>query len=278
MAENGYIKLARKSIESEIWLKPPLYWKIWTYILMKANFTDTEYAEAGTLFVTIDELIEAGSHYSGYRKIKPTKKQIWTILEYLRKPHGGNAEGTMVETRRGTHGLFVKVHKYRLYQHSDAYGGNYGGNYGGDTDGTVGELNNNKNYKNVRIKNNKLTTTGEKNEKKSNIPTLEEVKEECRRRGYIVSSDSFFETYEKTNWKNPEDDKPIRSWKAVLKAWNEREVERLANQPKKRSVGMPDYLIEQRDEFHGKSKKKKTTLKELAEEAKRKKEEGANVK
>jgi len=33
----GYILLSRRLIESEIWDKPPMYLKVWIYILTKAR-------------------------------------------------------------------------------------------------------------------------------------------------------------------------------------------------------------------------------------------------
>jgi hypothetical protein len=38
MENVGFIKLHRKIIESEIWFKPPEWFKIWTFILWEVNW------------------------------------------------------------------------------------------------------------------------------------------------------------------------------------------------------------------------------------------------
>lgn len=132
----GYIMLSRKIIESEIWDKPPLYLKVWIYILTKARHEKTKDYERGELLISIPELQEACTHKIGFRKETPTKKQIFTILEWLRNPHEGAHDGndekdtkaTMIGTTKTTRGLIVKVHNYNVYQSSKNYERNNEGN------------------------------------------------------------------------------------------------------------------------------------------------------
>ena len=120
MNENGYVKIARKSINSDIWKKPPLYWKIWSYILFKANYSDSGNLKRGEAFFTIKELQEIGSYYIGYREIKPSVKQIRSIINYLREPseslNEGHTKGAMIVTTKVTHGMLIKVLNYSKYQ------------------------------------------------------------------------------------------------------------------------------------------------------------------
>lgn len=132
----GYIMLSRKIIESEIWDKPPLYLKVWIYILTKARHEETKDYERGELLISIPELQEACTHKIGFRKETPSKKQIFTILEWLRNPHEGVHDGndekdtkvTMIGTTKTTRGLIVKVHNYNVYQSSKNYERNNEGN------------------------------------------------------------------------------------------------------------------------------------------------------
>ena len=77
----GYIIIARKSLESEIWEKPPLYWKVWCYLLMKASWRDHRNLRRGQLVTSLNDIAEGVAWYEGFRKIKPTKDQIFNILE-----------------------------------------------------------------------------------------------------------------------------------------------------------------------------------------------------
>ena len=121
----GYILLSRKLIESEIWEKPPLYLKVWMYLLMRAQFKPYKNLDRGELLVSIPELIEACSYKVGYRTEKPTKSQIFNILEWLRNSDEGAHEGyddaTMIETTKTTRGMVVKVLNYNVYQDSKNY-------------------------------------------------------------------------------------------------------------------------------------------------------------
>lgn len=121
----GYILVSRKLIESEIWEKPPLYLKVWMYLLMRAQYKPFKDLERGELVVSIPELIEACSYKVGYRTEKPTKSQIFNILEWLRNSNEGSDERysneTMIETTKTTRGMVVKVTNYNVYQDSKNY-------------------------------------------------------------------------------------------------------------------------------------------------------------
>lgn len=123
--EGGYILLSRKLVESEIWDKPPLYLKVWIYILTKAQHKPYKNFDRGELLITIPELIEACSYKVGYRTEKPTKSQIFNILEWLRNSNEGcnedNVNDTMIETTKTTRGMVVKVRNYNVYQDPKNY-------------------------------------------------------------------------------------------------------------------------------------------------------------
>ena len=141
---NGYVLISRSLVESEIWKKPPLYLKVWIWLLCNAQFKSYKGLERGELFTSIEEIRQACAYYSGYRKEIPSKKQIYSIIDWLRNPHGrdngGNADGTtggtMVVTTGGTHGMVVNICNFNKYQDPENYGRNDGRNTDGTTDGT----------------------------------------------------------------------------------------------------------------------------------------------
>jgi|SRR5690625_2317007 len=124
----GYILLSRKIIESEIWDKPPLYLKVWVYILSKVQHTEYKKLERGQTHISIPELMEACSWYVGYRKEKPTKDQIYNVIRWLRSGdeavHEDETSPTMITTTKATHGMLVEVCNYSFYQDSKNYENN----------------------------------------------------------------------------------------------------------------------------------------------------------
>ena len=164
----GYILLARKLISSGIMQKPPEYLKVFVYLLLKANHSNSEGLKRGQGYVSIPELIENTAYKVGYRKEKTSKKKIWNILEWLRNPYEGNYEGTtketMIVTTKVTHGVVYTISNYEHYQNPK----NYEGNDDGNDEGTTKELRrrrqgNNK-YKNDKelkeLKNEELKKKG----------------------------------------------------------------------------------------------------------------------
>ncbi len=122
--KKGFILLARKMISSDIFSKPPLYLKVWIYILSSAYHTESGGIQRGEFKTSIKEIQDACTFYVGYRKEVPTPKQIRSILEYLRKPCERNTKGAMIDTAKVTHGILIKVLNYDVYQNFKLYEGN----------------------------------------------------------------------------------------------------------------------------------------------------------
>lgn len=159
MTVNGYILLSKGILNSEIWNKPPLYMKVWVYLLTNANYNDYGNLQRGQLFTSIPEIQKACSYKVGYRTVEPSKKEIWGILEFLRNPDEGNCEGNakepMIVTTKVTHGMVVTICKYNDYQNPK----NYEGNSEGNDEGTAKELRRERqgnNIKNEKKRINKL--------------------------------------------------------------------------------------------------------------------------
>lgn len=139
LINGGYILLSRRIIESEIFKKPPLYLKVWVYLLSSAQHKKYKTLDKGQLFTSIPEIQEACSHMVGYRKETPTKDQIYNILEWLRKRCEdlceSNDSTTMITTTKATHGLLVNIEKYSFYQNPNNYESNDESNNENDTNG-----------------------------------------------------------------------------------------------------------------------------------------------
>lgn len=138
MVENkGWIKLYRQIIESEIFKKPPLYLKVWIYLLSRAQHKDFKDLKRGELWTSVPEIQEACSWYVGYRKVTPTYKEVYSVIQWLREPHeriyerttNGNTNGNMIVTTKATQGMLIKIENYNVYQEPKNYEGNTEGNY-----------------------------------------------------------------------------------------------------------------------------------------------------
>jgi len=171
----GYILLSRKLIESEIWKKPPLYLKVWIYLLSKAQHKDYKGLKRGQLWTSIPEIQEECSWYVGYRKVTPTKDQVYQVIEWLRNPNGkisrnpyesnyeSNDNTTMITTTKATQGMIIDIVNYNVYQDSRNYESNNEGNDENDTKAIREQRlpnNINKNVKNDNNnKNDNINTT-----------------------------------------------------------------------------------------------------------------------
>ncbi|WP_449623195.1 hypothetical protein [Robertmurraya sp. Marseille-Q9965] len=124
----GYINIARKIVDSEIWRKPPLYIKVWLYLLTKAQHSQYKSLRRGQLYTSIPEIIEACSWKVGYRKEKPRKDQVYQVIDWLRKNHENDYEeetkATMITTMKATQGLLITIDNYSYYQDAKNYESN----------------------------------------------------------------------------------------------------------------------------------------------------------
>lgn len=109
----GYFCVARKIFNSKIIDWPPLYFKLWVYLIGKANHKTVEIKgqvfNRGECLVTYEELQKIGSYNIGWRKETPTKSAIGNFLEKAR-------ENNMITTRKTTVGLFISIVNYDYYQ------------------------------------------------------------------------------------------------------------------------------------------------------------------
>lgn len=114
IVEGGFILIARKLFENELMDKPHLYFKLWAWMLFKANFKDHGKLKRGQFLTSIDEMREAMSYRVGYRKEKPSRDEIRNCYEAFTK-------ATMITTAKTTRGLIITVLNYERYQNPKNY-------------------------------------------------------------------------------------------------------------------------------------------------------------
>ncbi|WP_240455758.1 DnaD domain-containing protein [Virgibacillus sp. Bac332] len=108
----GYIKDYRKELQSDIWMMPPLYHRVWQFLKYKVNHRENKVPMRDGSFMTIKQ----GQHLTSMRKIanqvgyyeqgawkEPNPKTIKAILTWLEKQnmisidHGdGNRKYTLI--------------------------------------------------------------------------------------------------------------------------------------------------------------------------------------
>jgi len=118
----GYILLARRLLESDLMEKPPLYLKLWTWLLLKASHqieSGRGNLERGQLLTTLSDIREAGAYRMGNRREYPTFKQIRVALKYFR-------DNDMLDWRKTTRGMVITILNYDYYQDPGNYRQNSG--------------------------------------------------------------------------------------------------------------------------------------------------------
>lgn len=133
----GGFFVARTLFDSRIWRRPPLYLKVWLWILGRANHSDRKIKgvpyRRGELVTTYDEIIQSGAYYHNRKHIVPTLKQIRLILEWLKDqgmiqvfPIRGGERPTRADPRARTRaylGIRIVVVNYETYQDLGNYKG-----------------------------------------------------------------------------------------------------------------------------------------------------------
>jgi len=111
---DGYILLARRLTYSFLMDKPPLYLKLWIWMLFKARFKDGNKLKRGQFFTTIEEMRDAMSYQVGYRKEGPTRDMIRSAYEAF-------TNTTMITTAKTTRGMIITICNYERYQDPKNY-------------------------------------------------------------------------------------------------------------------------------------------------------------
>jgi len=106
MTHRGATVWARQTTESEVFcLKPAEWFKIWFYVVNRANHTDNKLFSRGENLMTYREIEESTN---------TTRSQVDGFIRWSKKEQ-------MLTTRKTTRGFVVKVLNYAKYQDWDTY-------------------------------------------------------------------------------------------------------------------------------------------------------------
>lgn len=126
----GCILLARTLLQSSIMGKPPLYTKLWLWMLLQARYKDHGHLKRGQFKTSIEMMRDAMTYDIGYRPMKPTKKEIRSAYDFLMK-------GNMIGSMKVTHGMIITILNYDYYQDLRNYEGHHEGDDEGSSRGTI---------------------------------------------------------------------------------------------------------------------------------------------
>jgi len=105
MEKVGYVKLARKITQSEIWKKPPEWFKIWTYILLAVSHSDGLFPRGTNFFNWSDDK----------RDLPNITTHQWNkCVAWLK-------QSKQIATRKTTRGNIITVINYSKYQDAENY-------------------------------------------------------------------------------------------------------------------------------------------------------------
>jgi len=192
MADDGWIKLHRKLLENPIFLNPYLL-QIFVYCLLKANHKNRDLIWNGRM-----ETIQTGSFITGRLQMAKDLKQrdsaLYKRLQLLTKLG-------YIELKSNNKFTLLTIVKYKTYQVSSSKEEQQSNN---KVTTKEQQSNTNNNDKNV------------KNDKKYSNPTLIEVKDYFKLKGYTPDTASkAFDYYEANGWKD-RNNKPVKNWKQKM--------------------------------------------------------------
>ena len=111
----GFILLARKTQDNDVLAAgPPLYTKLWVWMLMQAFWKNGDKYLRGQFRTTIGEMREAMSWTIGYRKQHPK-------ICHIRRAYEAFTKSTMITTTKSTRGMVITICNYNKYQNPKSY-------------------------------------------------------------------------------------------------------------------------------------------------------------
>lgn len=123
--EQGYFIIARQILQSEVMNWNPVWFKLWIWLLAKANHKEVKIKgvifHRGEVLTSYAEMQEVCQYKIGYRLKKPSKSVIRNFCEKLTKLR-------MATTTKTTRGFWIKIDKYDFFQNPNNYEENNEGN------------------------------------------------------------------------------------------------------------------------------------------------------
>jgi len=98
----GFVKQWRKEIDSEVWLKPPLYTRFWLWLKMAVDY------KTGSMTTTYSQMAEAIAWVERGVLKRPNRKTLYEILGWFE----GNSMVTVQSNRQYTTITLISWHIY----------------------------------------------------------------------------------------------------------------------------------------------------------------------
>ena len=95
---------------------PPLYIKLWTWMLLQASHKDHGNLKRGQFFTTTKRMQKAMLYKIGFRTEYPSERQIKSVMKYLTK-------NLMKVSTKVPHGQIITILNYDKYQNPKNYEG-----------------------------------------------------------------------------------------------------------------------------------------------------------
>lgn len=211
----GWIADHRKEIESDVWLMPPMYHRVWQWLKYKVNHAPAKIPNKDGTFTTIlpgqhatsYRLIAEGvGYYEGLKWKEPNVKTIKSILDWMVK-------NQMITLQGNTLGSIVTVAKWEEYQKIKDKGN-------AKETRKKHDLDTNNNGK-QELNNEDIESSPKR--KRFVPPTIDEVSEYVKEKGYTVNAQTFVDYNESKGWMVGKS--KMKDWKAAVRTWQNRQQE-----------------------------------------------------
>lgn len=111
----GFVLLARETLQADVLADgPPLYIKLWAWMLTRANFRDRDKLKRGQFVSSIKEMQAAMSYKKGYATVTPKK-------EHIRRAYEALARASLIATTKTTRGMIITLLNYEESQDPKSY-------------------------------------------------------------------------------------------------------------------------------------------------------------
>lgn len=210
----GWIYDFRQELESNIWLMPPMYHRVWQWIKYSVNHSDfgipnkdgsTTIIKAGQRATSYRQIAKGVGYYEGKSWREPNVKTIKSILDWMVKQK-------MITLEGNTEGTIITVEKWELYQ-KEFVKGNTKRITSATPEKHLADTNN-KGLINDESMNNK-------NSGRFTPPTLEEVSDYCLERKNGVDPQRFIDYNQSKGWIIGKS--KMKDWKAAVRTWEQKE-------------------------------------------------------
>ncbi len=227
----GFTKAYRKELNSQIWLMPPVYHRVWFILRQKVKYISCIFPtrkgygihlNPGQLITSFDQISQWAAWTEWGKEKKPNKKTIKAVIDWLKA-------NKMIAVESNTSGTYINITNWDIYQHEDAEKVTKRKRL---ADTVKEEFNKGKNKKLLK-----------KSIKRKFIkPSLEEINQYCLERKNDVDSEKWLSYYESNGWKVGKNS--MKDWKAAIRTW---EKNNFGNGKKSNQKYQPRTLADQRE-------------------------------